>query len=70
MAGMSFVEFADYIELENYCKQKKLYIIPEDGFSIKARIVDENKVKFGYVSDRPHGYKPVKPETKYVLVWE
>ena len=71
MAGMTFLQFETWQELENYCTTKSYKILnKKNEFPILAEVLNKNNALVGYISNRPQDFKPINPSTKYVLVWE
>ena len=70
MAGMSFIQFKNWDELVEHCKINSYKIVKNDGFSTMANVYNSKDALIGYISNKPQDFKPISPNTKYVLVWE
>lgn len=68
MAALSFIEFNNLEELEEFCK-KNSYILTKHDL-LYAEVRDQNNILWGYVSNNPLNYTCKNPNTKYILVWE
>lgn len=70
MAGISFIHFETWDQLQRYCESRRLRIDQSKNSPFIAEILNKNNAPVGFISDRVNDYKPAKPNSKYVLVWE
>ena len=70
MAGLNFIQFNNWEEVENFCGKNSFKLVKDKTSLVIAEILNKNNAIIGYISNRPQDFKPINPNTKYILVLE